>query len=122
VGPEWPFLADPGRVVQRDLDIAEYTDPAHNQMVPHTIVCEPGLIAYKLYNGYWFFGRPTVEGLRHDLRAVRMSTRGTGICQTPTSSPRGNTARPTASTRPSLDGRRMLLVLPRTEPEGPARP
>jgi hypothetical protein len=56
--------------VQRDLDIAEYTDPAHDQMVPHTIVCEPGLIVYRVYNGYWFFGRPTVEELRHDLRAV----------------------------------------------------
>jgi hypothetical protein len=30
--------------VKRDLEIAEYTDPAHDQMVPHTIVCEPGLI------------------------------------------------------------------------------
>jgi hypothetical protein len=72
VGAEWPFLADPGRIVQRDLDIAEYTDPAHDQMVPHTIVCEPGLIVYKVYNGYWFFGRPTVEELRQDLRAVLM--------------------------------------------------
>jgi hypothetical protein len=25
---------------------------------------------YKIYNGYWFFGRPTVEELRLDLRAV----------------------------------------------------
>jgi len=35
VGAEWPFLADPDRVVQRDLDIQEYTDP-HDPMVPHT--------------------------------------------------------------------------------------
>src|SRR4029453_14757682 len=72
VGAEWPFLADPGRIVQRDLDIAEYTDPIHDQMVPHTIVCEPGLIVYKIYIGYWFFGRPTLEELRQDLRAVLM--------------------------------------------------
>jgi peroxiredoxin len=72
VNAEWTFLADPERIVQRDLDIPEYTDPAHNQMVPHTIVCEPGLVIYKIYNGYWFFGRPTVEELRHDLRAVLM--------------------------------------------------
>ncbi|MBB6305522.1 hypothetical protein GGE67_006192 [Rhizobium leucaenae] len=31
---------------------------------------EPGLIVYTIYNGYWFFGRPTVEDLRQDLRAV----------------------------------------------------
>jgi peroxiredoxin len=112
VGAEWPFLADPGRVVQRDLDIAEYTDPAHNQLGPHTIVCEPGLIVFKLYDGYWFFGRPTVEELRHDLRAVLMKHHRTGICQTPTSSARESTARSIASTRPSLAGRRMLLVAP----------
>jgi peroxiredoxin len=72
VGAEWPFLADPDRIVQRDLDIPEYTDPEHNQMVPHTVVLEPGLIVHKIYNGYWFFGRPTVEELRHDLRAILM--------------------------------------------------
>jgi hypothetical protein len=60
----------PRRVVQRDLDIAEYTDPLHNPMIPHTIVLEPGLVVYKVYNGYWFFGRPTIEDLRQDLRAV----------------------------------------------------
>ena len=70
VNAEWPFLSDTERVVQRDLEIPEYTDPAHNQMVPHTVVCAPGLVIYKIYNGYWFFGRPTVEELRHDLRAI----------------------------------------------------
>jgi hypothetical protein len=70
VSAEWPFLSDPARIVQRDLDIAEYTDPAHDQMVPHTIVCDPGLVIAKIYNGYWFFGRPTVEELRKDLRAA----------------------------------------------------
>ena len=53
-----------------DLDIAEYTDPAHNPMIPHTIVLEPGLVVFKVYIGYWFFGRPTVEELRQDLRMV----------------------------------------------------
>ena len=32
--------------------------PRHNPMIPHTIVLEPGLVVYKIYNGYWFFGRP----------------------------------------------------------------
>jgi hypothetical protein len=48
VGAHWTFLSDPGRQLQKDLDIAEYTDPHHNP----------------------FFGRPTVEELRLDLRAV----------------------------------------------------
>jgi peroxiredoxin len=70
IGAHWPFLCDPRRTVQKDLDIAEYTDPHHDPMIPHTIVLEPGLIVHKIYCGYWFFGRPTVEELRQDLRAV----------------------------------------------------
>ena len=75
VDAHWSFLSDEGRTVQKDLDIAEYTDPLHNPMIPHTIVLEPGLIVYKIYMGYWFFGRPTVEELRQDLRAVMMKCR-----------------------------------------------
>ena len=70
VGARWTFLSDPARKVQKDLDIAEYTDPDHDPMIPHTLVLEPSLRLYKIYNGYWFFGRPTVEELRLDLRAV----------------------------------------------------
>ena len=75
VGAHWPFLSDAGRTVQKDLDIAEYTDPDHNPMIPHVIVLEPDLVVYKIYNGYWFFGRPTPEDLRHDLRAVSQKCR-----------------------------------------------
>jgi peroxiredoxin len=70
VGAHWTFLSDPGRKVQKDLEIAEYTDPDHNPMIPHTVVLEPGLRVYKIYAGYWFFGRPTVEELRLDLRLL----------------------------------------------------
>jgi peroxiredoxin len=75
VGAHWPFLSDPSRKVQKELDIAEYTDPTHNPMVPHTLVLEPGLVIFKVYMGYWFFGRPTVEELRQDLRAVTRKVR-----------------------------------------------
>jgi peroxiredoxin len=75
VGAHWPFLSDSRRIVQKDLDIAEYTDPVHNPMIPHVIVLEPGLRVHKIYSGYWFFGRPTIEELRQDLRAVSMNCR-----------------------------------------------
>src|SRR5213082_1597805 len=29
IGAHWPFLSDTRRIVQKDLDIAEYTDAAH---------------------------------------------------------------------------------------------
>ena len=41
VRAHWPFLSDAGRIVQKDLDIAEYTDPVPNPMIPHVIVLEP---------------------------------------------------------------------------------
>src|ERR1700690_790931 len=43
VGARWTFLSDPGRTVQKDLDIQEYTDPEHNSMIPYTLVLKPGL-------------------------------------------------------------------------------
>jgi len=70
IGAHWPFLSDAGRRIQKDLDIAEYTDPVHNPMIPHVITLEPGLIVFKIYMGYWFWGRPTLEELRQDLRAM----------------------------------------------------
>ncbi|MDH2413768.1 redoxin domain-containing protein [Nocardioides sp. CER19] len=75
VGAQWPFLEDPGRTVQRDLDIAEYTDPEHDPMVPHTIVLKPGLVVHKIYNGYWFWGRPSTADLWRDLRDVTAEVR-----------------------------------------------
>jgi len=75
VGAQWTFLSDPRRIVQKDLDIAEYTDPTHDPMIPHTIVLEPGLIVHRVYNGYWFWGRPSVEDLRRDLREVTAKVR-----------------------------------------------
>jgi peroxiredoxin len=75
VGAHWPFLSDAARMVQKDLDVAEYTDPVHNPMIPHTIILEPGLVVFKIYNGYWFLGRPTNEELRQDLRAVTRKCR-----------------------------------------------
>src|SRR5437762_1748128 len=71
VGAHWTFLSDAGRTLQKDLDIAEYTDPDHNPMIPHTVVLEPGLRIHKIYNGYWFFGRPTVE---EDRKSTRLNS------------------------------------------------
>jgi peroxiredoxin len=75
VGAQWPFLSDPERTVQQDLDIQEYTDPEHNPMIPHTLVLKPGLIIHSIYNGYWFWGRPSFYDLWHDLRAATAEIR-----------------------------------------------
>ena len=75
VGAYWPFLSDPGRIVQQDLDIPEYTDPENNPMIPHTLVLKPGLVVHSVYNGYWFWGRPSVYELWQDLRAATAESR-----------------------------------------------
>jgi peroxiredoxin len=75
VGAFWPFLSDPERTIQKDLDIQEYTDPDNNPMIPHTLVLKPGLIIHSIYNGYWFWGRPTIDDLWHDLRAASKEIR-----------------------------------------------
>jgi peroxiredoxin len=75
VGAQWTFLSDAGRKVQQDLEIQEYTDPLHNPMIPHTLILEPGLIVYKIYYGYWFWGRPSAAELWQDLREVTRKIR-----------------------------------------------
>ena len=76
VGAQWTFLSDAGRKVQKDLDIQEYTDPFHDPMIPHTFVLKPGLIIYSIYNGYWFWGRPSFEDLAATcVRSTRRSDR-----------------------------------------------
>jgi hypothetical protein len=75
VGAQWAFLSDPERMVQKDLDIQEYTDPEHNPMIPHTLVLKPGLVIHRIYNGYWFWGRPSITDLWHDLRSVTSEIR-----------------------------------------------
>ena len=75
VGAQWPFLSDSNRIVQKDLDIKEYTDPEHDVMIPHTLVLKPGLIVHSIYNGYWFWGRPSIADLWRDLREVSSEIR-----------------------------------------------
>ena len=75
VGAQWTFLSDSGRIIQKDLDIQEYTDPENDPMIPHTLVLKPGLVVHSIYNGYWFWGRPSVDELRRDLREVTRETR-----------------------------------------------
>jgi peroxiredoxin len=74
-GAQWPFLSDPERIVQKDLEIKEYTDPEHDPMIPYTLVLKPGLIIDKIYNGYWFWGRPSFAELWQDLRALTREIR-----------------------------------------------
>jgi len=75
LGAQWTFLSDVERIIQKDLEIQEYTDPENDPMIPHTLVLKPGRVIHSIYNGYWFWGRPSIAELWHDLRAVSREIR-----------------------------------------------
>ena len=71
VGAFWPFLSDPDRKLLNELDMGEITKTKHGVVyLPYTFVLDRDRSIYKVYNGWWYLGRPTVEELRMDLRAL----------------------------------------------------
>jgi len=70
MGARWPFLSDQDRTAQAELDLLEHTDTEHRPFVPTVFVLFPDLSVYSVYNGYWFWGRPSVTDLWRDLREV----------------------------------------------------
>jgi peroxiredoxin len=70
VGADWIFLSDEERRIEQDFGIEDYTDTKRRPMIPHTLVLEPRLKICKVYNGYWFWGRPTPHELHLDLRVI----------------------------------------------------
>ncbi len=44
-------------------------------MIPYTLVLKPRLVIYSIYNGYWFWGRPSFDDLHRDLREVSRECR-----------------------------------------------
>ena len=71
LGAEFSFLSDAGRAVIHQLGIMDNTDGEYpNIAIPHTFCLRPDLTIFKIYNGWWLAGRPSVEELRQDLRAL----------------------------------------------------
>jgi hypothetical protein len=44
-------------------------------MIPHTLVLKPGLVIHSIYNGYWYWGRPSFADLHRDLREASRESR-----------------------------------------------
>ena len=71
LGATFPFLCDHERKVITKLDIVDTTDANHPRIaIPYTFVLDGDRVIFKIYNGWWYVGRPTVEELRMDLRAL----------------------------------------------------
>ena len=71
LGATFPFLSDAQKKMITELDIVDTTDSHHGPIaIPYTFVLDRDRTIYKIYNGWWYVGRPTVEELRMDFRAL----------------------------------------------------
>ena len=75
LGARWTFLSDPERQYVTKLGLYETTDTLHRPYVPTMFTLFPDLTVCKVYNGYWFWGRPTLEELRQDFREITRAIR-----------------------------------------------
>jgi cold shock CspA family protein/peroxiredoxin len=75
LGAQWSFLCDEKRELLKQINILDSTEGEYAYRAqPYTFILKSDLTIYKIYNGWFFVGRPTIEELRHDLRAI-METR-----------------------------------------------
>jgi len=75
MGAKFPILSDSDRTVQTDLGMLEPTDPRHMPYLPFDFVLYPDLTIYKIYNGYYFWGRASIQELRMDFRQISSEIR-----------------------------------------------
>lgn len=71
LGADWPFLMDTDRRLLHELEMADTTDNIHGEIyIPYTFMLDHDRTIYKIYNGWWYLGRPTPEEIRMALREL----------------------------------------------------
>jgi peroxiredoxin/cold shock CspA family protein len=71
LGANWTFLSDEQRALIKQINILDETEGEYAYRAqPYTFVLRSDLSIHKIYNGWYFVGRPTLEELRLDLRAI----------------------------------------------------
>lgn len=71
LGAQWHFLCDEQRQVIGQINILDETEGEYaNRAQPYTFVLRFDLGIHKIYNGWFFVGRPSIEELRQDLRTL----------------------------------------------------
>jgi peroxiredoxin len=75
LGARFTFLSDACRRYLDELGLRETTDTVHDPYRPAAFMLYPNLRIHAAYNGYWYLGRPTLEEIRLDLRAISIATR-----------------------------------------------
>jgi peroxiredoxin len=70
IGADFPFLSDEERSVANELDLLELTDELHRPFLPYTFVLDSQRIVRNVWCGFWYWGNPTPDELRHALREI----------------------------------------------------
>jgi cold shock CspA family protein/peroxiredoxin len=71
LGAQWAFLSDEQRALIKQINILDETEGEYAYRAqPYTFVLRPDLTIHRIYNGWFFVGRPTLDELRRDLRAI----------------------------------------------------
>jgi cold shock CspA family protein/peroxiredoxin len=71
LGAQWTFLSDEQRTVIKQINILDETEGEYAYRAqPYTFVLRPDLRIHAIYNGWFFVGRPTLDELRYNLRAI----------------------------------------------------
>jgi peroxiredoxin len=71
LGARFTFLSDAERRWIKKLPLCEGTDTLHHPYRPAAFTLFPDLTVHRAYNGYWYWGRATMEELRRDMRETR---------------------------------------------------
>ncbi len=75
LGARWTFLCDPDRAWLRRLGLRETTDTTNDPYLPVGFLLEPDLSIHATWDGYWYWGRPSIEEIREGFRAVSQKLR-----------------------------------------------
>ena len=71
LGARFRFLSDPELRLTDELGIRETTDKIHGPLpVPFTFALLPDRTIHRIFNGWYFVGRPTPEELRQTARGL----------------------------------------------------
>jgi len=71
LGADWPFLMDPDRRLLYELQMVDTTDPDHGEVyIPYSFSLDKDRTIYKIYNGWYYVGRPTVAEILIDWRVL----------------------------------------------------
>jgi peroxiredoxin len=75
LGARFLFLSDSERRWLDRLGLRETTDGVHHPYRPAAYTLFPDLRIWRTYNGYWYWGRATMEEIRQDMRSISAQIR-----------------------------------------------